>query len=291
MHFTYVSPDLSTLKQGDILHKTEGISNILQEVHPHYLKSDYLSFIILTQSCDLVRRGSNKKCKAKYITLAAVRPFRLLIERVIGDYKKINKWPPLNILDDSDRTKFYNFVERLFNNNDPEYFYLNDDASLGFSESCVAFLRLSIAIKSDIHYDSCVEAKILELNDTFKAKLGWLVGNMYSRVGTEDWVPYNLNQGDFVKKINNVLDEYCIWLDIKKFKRELLKSYDLQEIEKFDEAKIKELLSTVKIASMKKSLLNRLEVLLLEKGVVSPDSVKKVIAKIDSDYEITSILS
>ncbi len=51
----------------------------------------------------------------------------------------------------------------------------------------VVYLKVSIALKSGEHYDECLKAKKIELADEFKAKLGWLVGNMYSRVGTTDW--------------------------------------------------------------------------------------------------------
>ena len=52
----------------------------------------------------------------------------------------------------------------------------------------VAYLKVSIALKSELHYDACLDAKRLELSDEFKAKLGWLVGELYSRVGTTDWL-------------------------------------------------------------------------------------------------------
>ena len=51
----------------------------------------------------------------------------------------------------------------------------------------VTYLKVSIALKSELHYEVCLKAKKLELSDEFKAKLGWLIGDMYSRVGTTDW--------------------------------------------------------------------------------------------------------
>lgn len=51
----------------------------------------------------------------------------------------------------------------------------------------VAYLKVSIPLKSGEHYDKCLKAKRIELADEFKAKLGWLIGDMYSRVGTTDW--------------------------------------------------------------------------------------------------------
>jgi len=48
-----------------------------------------------------------------------------------------------------------------------------------------AFLLLSIALRAE-HYGALLEAKIAQLDDIFAAKLGWLTGNLYSRVGTPD---------------------------------------------------------------------------------------------------------
>ena len=75
VHFTYkCNPDMSSLCQGDILKITEEIKTVLTEVHPYFLNDQYKYFMVLTQSCDLVRRNGSK-CKTPYITLAAVRNF------------------------------------------------------------------------------------------------------------------------------------------------------------------------------------------------------------------------
>lgn len=75
IHFTYKpSPDMSSLCQGDVLCVTDEMRKILKEVHPYFLNEQYKYFMVLTQSCDLVRRNAGK-CKTPYITLAAVRSF------------------------------------------------------------------------------------------------------------------------------------------------------------------------------------------------------------------------
>ncbi len=57
---------------------------------------------------------------------------------------------------------------------------------MGISGYNCAFLALSVALKIE-HYDLCLAAKIAQLTGEFQAKLGWLVGNLYSRVGTKEW--------------------------------------------------------------------------------------------------------
>jgi hypothetical protein len=72
---------------------------------------------------------------------------------------------------------------------------------------CCAILNLSIAIKTPEHYDKCLEAKILELESSFQAKLGWLVGQLYSRVGTQDWPTDRLTP-----KVRSALKDVAIWV-------------------------------------------------------------------------------
>src|SRR5215203_5095036 len=81
MHFTYVVPKIaSDLQQGDLLSRQDAFCDLIRQFHPYYLKQDYTHFLVLTQSGDLVRRQSGK-VTAPYITLAAVRPLVLALER------------------------------------------------------------------------------------------------------------------------------------------------------------------------------------------------------------------
>ena len=187
IHFTYKDhPDMCSLCQGDLLAVTDDLRRTLKEVHPYFLNTQYRYFMVLTQSCDLVRRGG-RKCKTAYITLAAVRSFDDFFERRLiadGYAERINDYLLMN---SRQKERAYQLLERLYNNTEPDYFFLYKEDALGFPESMVASLKVSIALKSELHYDQCLAAKALELNDEFKAKLGWLVGNIYSRVGTTDW--------------------------------------------------------------------------------------------------------
>ena len=219
-HFTYTDKadvDYETLKQGDILQKNEEIKSIIAEIHPHYLKHDYKYFIVLTQSCDLVRRNG-LPCKASYISLAAVRPFDLLLKREIEKYQSTDIEKKGKICKTEVKPLLQQFLGRLYNNNEQEYFYLNEDDSYGFSEPMVAFLRLSIAVKADLHYEKCLRSKIIELSENFTAKLGWLVGHMYSRVGTVDWVPDMLDENAFANKCIIELDKHALWYEEKIIK-------------------------------------------------------------------------
>lgn len=202
------------LEQGDLLAKTDAIQSIIKIVHPYYLKSDYTHFIVLTQSCDLVRR-KREACKARYITLAAVRPLNLVIQREIENYQDEFDKAGM-VCSKKYRLELIQFLQRLHNYNEPEFFYLHSEANLGFPEPHCAFLRLSVSIKSSLHYEACKQARIFSLNDVYQAKLGWRVGDMYSRVGTEDWVPRVESREDFAERISKLLDGACKWEDDKR---------------------------------------------------------------------------
>ncbi len=212
-HFTYSNNfDKHSLQQGDLLKITDDISSVLKKYHPHYSKSDYKYFLVVTQSCDLVIRDG-KSCNANYIQLAAVRPFDVVIGREVESIQKEEFEKIAGICKSNKRSKIEEFVKRILNNNNGEYFYLHEDDQLGLSEPYCAFLRLSIALRSSEHYQKCLDAKFLQLKEEFKAKLGWLVGNLYSRVGTQDWTPDFKTNDEFNKIISEILERQFVWVD------------------------------------------------------------------------------
>lgn len=199
---------MDELMQGDVLERTQALDRLLSEVHPHYFnhpKNQY--FIVLTQSCDLVLRSPHRTCKAAYISIAPVRTLDIVIERFMRQTNTAKVKADLPVAGDKIKTKITEFLQRLFNNNAPEYFYL-DARETPLGADCAAFLHLSIAVKADLHYQTCLEAKVLQLDQTFQAKLGWLVGQLYSRVGTTDWP-----QDKLTTKIRQVLNDAAIWVE------------------------------------------------------------------------------
>ncbi len=187
VHFTYKpEADKNSLCQGDVLEITEELSKALKDVHPYFQKEQYKFFMVLSQSCDLVRRNG-KNCKTPYITLAVVRSYADFLRKTLLSGKYAEEVNNFLLMDEKNKERAYQLIERVYNNTEPEYFFLYKENALEFEESMVAYLKVSIALKSSEHYEKCLHAKKLELADEFKAKLGWLVGNMYSRVGTADW--------------------------------------------------------------------------------------------------------
>ena len=115
IHFTYKpNPDMQSLCQGDVLEITPELSVVLKEVHPYFLNEQYKYFMVLSQSCDLVRRNG-KNCKTPYITLAAVRSYSEFLEKILLKGKFAEKNKELLLMDDKHKERAYQLIERIYN--------------------------------------------------------------------------------------------------------------------------------------------------------------------------------
>ena len=219
MHFTYSStPKLDELQQGDVLKKTPELLELIRKVHPHYAGESYLYFQVLTQSCDLVRRKGGL-CKSRYITLAAVRKLDFVVGRAIENFADRLVLDGQVLCSNQHKMQLEDFLQKILNNNDTNHFFLNSVPEVDFYDDCCTHLHLSISIRAYEHYDVCLNAKVLELKENFRAKLGWLVGNLYSRVGTEDYVPGAINDAKEYKRfLDEKMDSYVGWIPQAAFK-------------------------------------------------------------------------
>jgi len=284
MHLTYDSNLSATeLMQGDVLKRTPSLNSLLEKVHPHFFQHPKnLFFMVLTQSCDLVPRSPAGGCKAPYISIAPVRALDLVIERHVLQLQAANVKAELPVLGDKSKTKSAEFLRRLFNNNEPGFFYL-DAADTPLPADCAAFLPLSIAIKSDLHLAACLEAKVLQLTPNFQAKLGWLVGQQYSRVGTADWPPEALT-----KKVHKALEDAAIWIDEGKIR-------DLEDILAGTDPEIimtrPEIASAVrKVPSKKQQVIERAALVIGEALPNNVEVAEKLRKRLESDAALTTLL-
>lgn len=274
VHFTYKEEmDKSSLCQGDILEITDELADVLKEVHPYFIGEQYKYFMVLSQSCDLVRRNG-KTCKTQYITLAAVRNFDAFFRRFLIDGKYVEQIGDLLFLDEKQKLRAYQVIERLYNNNESEYFFLYKEENVGLPESMVAYLRVSIALKSGEHYDKCLKAKKLELSDEFKAKLGWLIGNMYSRVGTSDWEGIMSSQ-DKIDMINQEFSDRCIIGNREQLR--LLKNQIKEEVPNHDDAVV--MLADINVPTKYDKLIEILEEIIRTSSKEIPSEEKEKLLK------------
>lgn len=289
MHFTYEQQTFSDneLMQGDVLRRTPALNTLLETVHPHFHQHPKnLFFMVLTQSCDLVPRNPGRVCKAPYIAIAPVRSLDLVVERQVSQYHANDVKSNLPVVGLKARNKISDFLGRLLNNNEPGFFYLDSEGT-DLGTDCVAFLNLSIAIKTDLHLDTCIAAKSLQLTDTFQAKLGWLVGQMYSRVGTQD-----MDQEKAIKKISESLKSVALWVDDAKIRAIVSKFSELSQNNPERTMSDAEISATIRsIPSVKDLVIARAsEVLRDALGSGHDATAKKISSRLASDAALTKLL-
>jgi hypothetical protein len=242
--------------------------------------------MVLTQSCDLVSPGANRICKAPYIAIAPVRSLDLVVERQVAQYRSADVRSDLPVVGNKAKTKISEFLGRLLNNNEPGFFYLDSEGT-ELGSDCVAFLNLSIAVKADLHLNTCTAAKMLQLTDTFQAKLGWLVGQMYSRVGTRD-----MDNGRATKKIAESLKNVAVWVDDAKIKAIEARFGELSQTDPGKTMSETEIGATLRaVPSMKDQVIARATDVLREAlGSDHEITAKKLISRLSSDAALTKLL-
>jgi len=126
------------------------------------------------------------------------------------------------------KIKAIQLLQRILNQNEQALglFYLhplNDEEDsatpLVICEACVCLLRVSVALRAQ-HYDVLREARCARLDSQFQHKLGWLVGYIYARIGTDDWTRDKETQREMEKQIKQLLgnstvptDNSPMWVD------------------------------------------------------------------------------
>ena len=191
-HFTYedIGNASDDLHQGDIIQPSPALRAILADVHPHFTNDKYMAFLVLTHTCDLVRR-EGQPCNSRYVNLATVRPLetvlRALLEKAC-DPVRIGHSLIEGVYVEESRLRAEQLLHRVFNQNEQALgaFYLHHDAAVGIADPSVALLQVSIAIRAHEHYQMLVGARTGRLRPEFRDKLGWLAGNLFARVATQD---------------------------------------------------------------------------------------------------------
>lgn len=204
-HWTYAEfSESADLFQGDILTPTEELGELFRTVHPHFCDNKYLGFVVTTQTCDLVRRKG--VCDTQYINVAAVRSLSGVLGKCLDSCCTPVK---SGVYIDRDRNRANDLLSRVINQNEWKLglFYLYPDGAVGIGEDAVALLRVSVAFLAR-HYDIMCRARRGRLTPEFANKLGWLLGNLYSRVGTRDWPSAELGQ-----MIRKLLDDEIRWVN------------------------------------------------------------------------------
>lgn len=138
-----------------------------------------MGFMVVTQCCDL-QHG-----KAQHLAIAPIRTLSSYVSEVAVEALRSTDRIGVHVSDKA-LGQITNETTRLLNNNCPGFFFLRGDQAHGMPANGVAFLRLKLGFRSR-HMPELLAAKCGQLDSNFRSKLGWLLGNIYSRVGTRDW--------------------------------------------------------------------------------------------------------
>ena len=159
-HYVYAEPKKTELNQVGHPPALRVLDGLLTEYFPYYHQHrDYRYFMVLTQTCDLVRRDG-VSCAAPYISIAAVRPVKdvLMLE---AEKLQDESLRGTNLVGNNARQALAMFLQSLMDNNKPGYFYLHTDHTRD-RPALRAFLQLAALFRAQ-HYDRCLEAKIAQL--------------------------------------------------------------------------------------------------------------------------------
>ena len=172
LHWTYenIERDDDDLKQGDIIFPTDKLRQVLRQAYSYFDDSRCLGFLVVTQCCDLVNRGT-KLCKSDYISLAVIQDLETLIATVLD--KVCNKVSERVYSTDS-KAAAHDLVTRIFNQNEQAFglFYLHPDEAVKIAEEAVALLRVTVTLPTLDHYKILQEARCGRLLPEFRNKLG-----------------------------------------------------------------------------------------------------------------------
>jgi hypothetical protein len=239
-HWTYTLFEADDdIYQGDIIGRTPELLDILQDSHKYFCDEKYLCFVVVTQSCDLVLRGKKGQgsCKARQIALCVVRAMDQILFDVLSD---VCGTDARGIYRQEAKLEAKLFLERVINQNEQAHglFYLHPDAAVGISEPAVAMLRVSIALKSD-HYEILKAARVGRLDSEFRNKLGWLTGNLYSRIDTRDWADQPADKKIAQKLVSNLLnrtgaEQENVWVPDTWLRRAAQAGVDIRTIDRAD---------------------------------------------------------
>lgn len=154
--------------------------------------------IILSQSCDLVKREKKPFLKTPYITIALLEPIEKFIEQKYSQQANEllqnhslshNKYTFINT--EGLKKNLYKNCQRLFGNRETFYFFV----SLGTGKKQRMFyinLVKSFPFKI-MHYDTFSQNSKYELKPGFANKLGYMLSYIYGRVGIPDYTRSQVN--------------------------------------------------------------------------------------------------
>jgi len=196
----YAKKENELLSQGDIFVRFE------DKIIPKSEQKE-LGFIILTYTCDLEHLED-----LNYILICPIFDFDNLIEMFI---KKHEDKTLLKV-----QIALESIMKSLFNNDMRFYFFLSPIPEVSINP---AYAHLEQITKIPTQYmEKLIENRKISLKTPWREKLGWMTGNLFNRIGTED-IDKGISK-EFVQT-NEIFKDF-IEIRSKQIKSSLIEYFD-----------------------------------------------------------------
>lgn len=196
----------NSLLQGDVLKVQGQFNNYFKQFYPEvsFLDHEDQYVMVLTQSCDLVK-SHKRKPKVSHVNVCLIRTLRSLVRALISEEIKPLSIAGNNILEREANDQLKDKISKLLNNSDQKLnFFLPMQSP--FTEDMVAMIPLSFSFRIE-HYDLLTQNKVLTLKPEFQAKVGYIISELYGRVGTPDLSDFGWNDKNVRDHINALLHD------------------------------------------------------------------------------------
>lgn len=245
------------LSQGDIIFLNDQLKTVFLEHFKVEFDPEFL--MVLSQSCDLVKRG-NRAPKINHIILSLVRPFRNYIKHVVKDLSPVKIGNDVTLIKDNDFDSLRQKVFDLINNaNAKTNLFLPEQEP--FEEHMVAVFNTVYPLRFREQYDLLLENRVLSLNNDYKAKVGDIFSTLFDRVvvteltDSKDWDKKKLfsfideifEEYGLIKTDRNVIKNFSITGKVTRERvRSEIEKLSIEEKEKESECQLRNTLDKLK---------------------------------------------
>lgn len=288
-HWTYAADLTPDLEQGDILLPNPGLKAALSQAHPWFTNPKYIGFMVISQTCDLVRRDGGR-CKTPFVEIAAIRSFQGYLRRLM--HKQFQSVAG-DCFPASDDGRALDLMDRIINQNESAngIFYLHPEERVQISEHAIVLLRVTVALKAELHYETLLSARTGRLEREFADKMGWLCGNLYARVGVRDWKENSQSRSRAEEIKRALLSHPTEGVEFMNFPKRMLD--DIKEgkldVSKLSREKIKEVAAGYRGVPVRERLIEVLRRLMSDNSVPQAH-VDAVMKDVRSDRELGTLL-
>jgi hypothetical protein len=129
----------------------------------------------------------------------------------------------------------------------------------------------------------------MSLNDNFRAKLGHHIGQIYSRVGTDDWVPNHSSERDFNERAKRYADSLCQWVEDADLKA-VEKMYAKLQPPLKNKADFLDFFEANRPKKRKERVISRVTEILEDSSLIEQKTIDKIKILLTNDSALTSDL-